>query len=206
MWDDDDEEPANEDGDNESKKQTKREELLPEVSALLPSKMGDSMAVTRAHGIQMIMALPKVKRDRLYKSNKLIQGLPNMNAKSDALKMVDEAGYDIETVKSSQKKAKELKSTAGMIRQEVNAAILTSNDCLRALALLEQSDKAGELDGELKRTMEDRAMTNVMIQSQRLVRVGEEPAAHLTTGLSVTSAAPKRPYMWLDAHTLGVCM
>ena len=96
-----------------------------------------------------------------------------------------------------------MKADANVMRQEVNAAILTSNDCLRVLALLEQSNKASELDRKEKRAMEHRAMTNVMIQGQRLVKVGAVLTQHLTLGLNVTSAAPKLRQLITDTKPMS---
>ena len=200
MPEDEDNEEA--DDDTASKKQEK-EELLDEVAGLLPRKMGDSYAVKRLEGIDLIEALPPKLHKRLCRSNKLISGLPNMNPQSDAIKMVEEAGYDNVAVRQSKAEARTMKADANVMRQEVNAAVLTSNDCLRVLALLEKSNKAGDLDRKLKRVMEHRAMTNVMIQCQRLVQVGADLTKHLTQGLNVTSAAPKLRQLITDTKPMN---
>lgn len=165
--------------------------------------MGDSFALKRFHGIGMIEALPAKLHRRLCRSNKLIKGLPNMNPNSDAIKMVDEAGYDNAAVRQSKAEAKTMKTESNVTRQEVNAAVLTSNDCLRVLALLEQSNKADAIDRKEKRAMEHRAMTNVMIQGQRLVKVGADLTQHLTLGLNVTSVAPKLRQLITDTKPMN---
>ena len=71
----------------------------------------------------------------MFKVFKLAGGMPNMATKSDALVMVEQAGYDAESIQETKKEIKTMKKEFSVVRQEVNASVVCAND---SLTLLEQ--------------------------------------------------------------------
>ena len=60
----------------------------------------------------------------MFKVFKVAEGLPNMATKSDALLMVEEAGYDAESIQETKKEIKMTKKDFAVTRQEANAAVV----------------------------------------------------------------------------------
>ena len=152
----------------------------------------------------MIRQVHQKRRERMFKVFKLADGMPNMATKSDALVMVEQAGYDAESIQETKKEIKTMKKEFSVVRQEVNASVVCANDSLRLLAALEKSNNLTEIDRDERRRMEKRAMVNVMIQGQRLVGVGAAVAETLAQKLGVSTIGSKLKQLITDTEPMSM--